>query len=167
MGTVIEAASQLLKIGPQYLITIIMDQPSLVKGAINPNTISDIIRSIQEDKDAGAHSLFLGQVRADIIDERRVEAIEYSAYKEMVDSEAARIKRVTTEAFPDIRKIIIVHSTGIVKAGEISLLVIVTAGHRDQATRGCRHIVELIKIGYPVWKKELFDDDSSRWADNH
>jgi molybdopterin synthase catalytic subunit len=144
-----------------------MEYPSLVSGAIDPVTISDIIRSSQEDSGAGAHSLFLGQVRADTIETREVSAIEYSAYVEMVDSEADRIKRITKEAFPDIRSIVIVHSTGIVKAGEISLLVMVTAGHRDQATRGCRHILELIKSSYPVWKKELFNDDSSRWAENH
>lgn len=144
-----------------------MDHPSLVNGAINPETISGIIGSSQEDRGAGAHSLFLGQVRADITGNREVRAIEYSAYKEMVDSEADRIRKVTTDAFPDIRDIVIVHSTGIVKAGEISLLVMVTAGHRDQATRGCRHVLELIKSSYPVWKKELFDDDSSRWTENH
>jgi molybdopterin synthase catalytic subunit len=145
-----------------------MEYPSLVNGAIDPATISDIIRLSQEDTGAGAHSLFLGQVRADTIaDGKEVSAIEYSAYKEMVDNEADRIKRVTKEAFPDIRSIIIVHSTGIVKSGELSLLVMVTAGHRDQATRGCRHVLELIKSSYPVWKKELFNDDSSRWAGNH
>ncbi|MCA1757361.1 MAG: molybdenum cofactor biosynthesis protein MoaE [Bacteroidales bacterium] len=144
-----------------------MDYPSLVNGAIDPETISGILRTSQEDTGAGAHSLFLGQVRADMADKREVRAIEYSAYKEMVDSEADRIRKVTTDAFPDIRDIVIVHSTGIVKAGEVSLLVIVTAGHRDQATRGCRHVLELIKSSYPVWKKELFDDDSSRWAENH
>lgn len=144
-----------------------MEYPSLVSGAIDPETISGIIRLSQEDTGAGAHSLFLGQVRADIIDKREVRAIEYSAYSEMVDSEADRIRKVTTDAFPDIRNIVIVHSTGIVKAGEISLLVMVTSGHRDQATRGCRHVLELIKSSYPVWKKELFDDDSSRWAENH
>jgi molybdopterin synthase catalytic subunit len=144
-----------------------MEYPSLVSGAIDPETISGIIRSLQEETGAGAHSLFLGQVRADIIDKREVRAIEYSAYSEMVDSEADRIRKVTTDAFPDIRNIVIVHSTGIVKAGEISLLVMVTSGHRDQATRGCRHVLELIKSSYPVWKKELFDDDSSRWAENH
>jgi molybdopterin synthase catalytic subunit len=144
-----------------------MEYPSLVSGAIDPGTLSDIIGLSQADSGAGAHSLFLGQVRADIIDTREVRAIDYSAYKEMVDTEADRIKKVTTDAFPDIRSIVIVHSTGIVKAGEISLLVLVTAGHRDQATRGCRHVLELIKSNYPVWKKELFDDDTSRWAENH
>lgn len=152
---------------PHNSISIIMDHQTLVRGAIDPDTISGIIKFLQEDSEAGAYSLFLGQVRADIIDEREVKAIEYSAYQEMVEIESARIKRVTTDAFPDIRKIIIVHSTGIVRAGEISLLVVVTAGHRDQATRGCSHIVELIKVGYPVWKKELFDDDTSRWTENH
>ena len=38
-----------------------------------------------KDTDAGGHSLFLGQVRADEMDGRRVKAIEYSAYEAMVN----------------------------------------------------------------------------------
>ena len=58
------------------------------------------------------------------------------------------------------RSIEIIHSTGIVNAGEISLLVLVSAGHRQQAMQACSKAVELIKERLPVWKKEIYDDDS-------
>jgi molybdopterin synthase catalytic subunit len=50
----------------------------------------------------------------------------------------------------------IVHSVGIVKAGEASLFIMVTSGHRDQGTRGCRHTLEMVKEKLPVWKKEIY-----------
>lgn len=135
----------------------------LIQGPIGPDLTASVISEFTGDKACGAYSLFLGQVREDEIDGKKVEAIEYSAYDSMVEKEAARIEEIVHKAFSDIKKIRILHSTGIVKTGEISLLVIVSAGHRDQATRACRHILEMIKENYPVWKKELFGDDSHRW----
>lgn len=135
----------------------------LIKGPIGADLTASVISEFAGDKSCGAYSLFLGQVREDEINGKKVEAIEYSAYDSMVEKEAARIEEIVHKAFSDIKKIRILHSTGIVKTGEISLLVIVSAGHRDQATRACRHILEMIKENYPVWKKELFGDDSHRW----
>ena len=137
----------------------------LVHGPVKSSLIADCLNNLTSKKNAGAHSIFLGQVRADKIDNRTVQAIEYSAYDDMVAKEAGRISDTIKSAFSDVHDIVLVHSTGIVKAGELSLFVMVTAGHRDHATRACRHAVEMIKENYPVWKKELFDDDSHQWKE--
>jgi len=137
----------------------------LVHGPVKSSLIADCLNNLTSKKNAGAHSIFLGQVRADKIDNRTVQAIEYSAYDDMVAKEAGRISDTIKSAFSDVQDIVLVHSTGIVKAGELSLFVMVTAGHRDHATRACRHAVEMIKENYPVWKKELFDDDSHQWKE--
>ncbi len=140
-------------------------QDILVSGPIDSSLIVEYIDRLSDDKESGAHSIFLGQVRNDKIDERTVKAIEYSAYEEMVEKEAQKIRDTVLAAYSDVNNVIIIHSTGIVRAGELSLFVMVTAGHRDQATRACRHALEMIKEKYPVWKKELFDDDSYHWQE--
>lgn len=140
-----------------------MNDQYLVAGPVKSSLIIEYLNKLSDDKSTGAHSVFLGQVRDDKIDDRTVKAIEYSAYDNMVEKEAVRIKETIKGAFSDVRDIVLVHSTGIVKAGELSLFVMITAGHRDHATRACRHAVEMIKENYPVWKKELFDDDSHQW----
>ncbi len=140
-------------------------QDILVSGPIDSSLIVEYIDSLSDDKESGAHSIFLGQVRNDTINERTVKAIEYSAYEEMVEKEAQKIRDTVLAAYSDVKSVVIIHSTGIVRAGELSLFVMVTAGHRDQATRACRHAVEMIKEKYPVWKKELFDDDSYHWQE--
>ena len=113
--------------------------------------------------DSGGHMIFLGQVRADEIKGKRVKAIEYSAYSELVNAEAEKIKKTIYSEFSDVKSIDIVHSTGIINAGEISLLVFVSAGHRHHAMQACSKTVELIKEKLPVWKKEIFDDDTHVW----
>jgi molybdopterin synthase catalytic subunit len=107
--------------------------------------------------------IFLGQVRADDINGKTVKAIEYSAYAEMVYIEVENIKKSILSEFPDVKSVDIIHSTGTVKAGEISLVVFVSAGHRLQAIQACSKAVELIKGNLPVWKKEIFNDDSHLW----
>lgn len=143
-----------------------MSRKYLVNGPIQPDLIGKYIGLLSSSREVGGHSLFIGQVREDDIDGLKVKSIKYSAYDEMVTEEAEKIIRLTSDAFTDVHNIEILHSTGVVMAGEISLFVLVTAGHRDQAIRACRHVVEMIKLNYPVWKKEILDDDSHQWKEN-
>ncbi len=133
-----------------------MKDKHLIEGPVAPLLVSELIAQGQEDTGAGAVSIFSGKVRNDSIDGKQVRALEYSAYNEMAEKEADEIIRTVKETFSDVRTVIIVHSTGIVKAGETSLLIMVTSGHRDHATRACRHALEMVKEKLPVWKKELF-----------
>ena len=113
--------------------------------------------------DAGGHTFFLGQVRADSVDGKRVKAIEYSCYDSLIGIEMDKIRCTVFEEFGDVKSIDIVHSTGIVNVGEISLLVAVSAGHRKQAIEACSTAVELVKARLPVWKKEIYEDSSHTW----
>ncbi len=135
----------------------------LTEGPVRISDISSMIAKIGEIFDAGGHSLFLGQVRADMIDNKTVIAIEYTAYEQMVKAEAEKIKATIISEYPDVRSAEIIHSVGVVKAGEISLVIMISAGHRHQAMEACSRTVEMVKERFPVWKKEIFDDSSFQW----
>lgn len=138
----------------------------LINGPVTPAIISLFIENMGMKTDSGGHSVFIGQVRADEINGKKVKAIEYSAYEGMVRIQADKIKETILAEFEDTRSVEIVHSTGIVPAGGISLFVLVSAGHRKQAIEACSKAVELIKANLPVWKKEIFEDDSHVWREN-
>jgi len=138
----------------------------LINGPISPELIASRISLRENRKDTGGHSVFLGQVRGDIIDGKEVEAIEYSAYNQMVNTEAERMISEIRNAYNDVLDVDLLHSVGIVKTGQISLFVMVSAGHRDHAIKACSQFVEMLKKRLPVWKKELFADDSHRWTEN-
>jgi molybdopterin synthase catalytic subunit len=138
----------------------------LTNGPVTTEMISSEITKLGSRKDTGGHSIFLGQVRDDPSDGRRVTAIEYTAYEGMVNTEAEKIKEIIKAEFSDVLEIVIIHSVGTVKAGEISLFVLVSAGHRDHSTKACRQTVELIKEKLPVWKKEILDDNTHKWQVN-
>jgi molybdopterin synthase catalytic subunit len=138
----------------------------LINGPVTPGAISEIVAKGGKNLECGAHSLFLGQVRRDQTDGKFVMAIEYSAYEEMVTGEADKIYKSIMSEFDDVKTIEIIHSKGIIKAGEISLLVMVSAGHRNHASKACAKTVELIKEKLPIWKKEIFEDNSGQWREN-
>jgi len=143
-----------------------MNYSYLIEGPVTSGLVASLIEKLAAEKNSGGHSYFLGQVRADVIDGKTVVAIEYSAYESMVKAQADKIIASILSEFNDVRTVRILHSTGIVKAGEISLAVLVSAGHRKQAIDACAKTVEMIKELLPVWKKEIFDDNSHAWREN-
>jgi len=140
-----------------------METKYLIEGPITQKVISELLAKIGERSDTGGHSVFIGQVRADEINGKKVKSIEYSAYKEMVKIEADKIKNAVFNEFTDVKSIDIIHSTGIVNAGKISLFVLVSAGHRRHSIEACSKAVEFIKEKLPVWKREIFNDNSHEW----
>lgn len=136
-----------------------------VEGPISPEKIATSISHHQVKTNIGAHDIFLGQVRADEIDGKTVQAIEYSAYNEMALKTFHEIREATFEQF-DLTCMHIYHSKGIVKAGEICLFVFTSSAHRKEAMDACRYLVEEIKEKAPVFGKELFEDDSHHWKVN-
>lgn len=135
------------------------------QGPISPEFIGEAIARHQSKTGIGAHEIFLGQVRADVIDGKEVAAIEYTAYESMANQKFDEIREAAFKSF-ELSCMHIYHSLGIVKAGEICLFVFVSAPHRKEVFEALHHIVEEIKKEVPVFGKELFEDDSYQWKVN-
>ncbi len=136
-----------------------------VNGAISPQFIADSIAKHSTKTSIGAHDIFLGQVRNDIINGKTVNSIEYSAYEEMAEEKFHEIREAAFVKY-NLTCMHIYHSIGSVKAGEICLFVFVSSSHRKDAFDACRDIVERIKINVPIFGKEIFEDDSFVWKEN-
>lgn len=137
-----------------------------VQGAISAAFVGESIQKHSSKTTIGAHSIFLGQVRADELLDRRVAAIDYSSYKEMALEKMHEI-RETIFAKYDLTCMHVYHSLGRVAAGEICLFVFTSSKHRKLAIDACTEVVELIKAELPVWGKEIFEDESYVWKTNH
>lgn len=137
-----------------------------IDGPISPEFIANAIAKHQIKTNIGAHDIFLGQVRADEISGRRVEAIEYTTYEEMAEDAFYEIREAAFEKYKDLTCLHIYHSLGTVKKGEICLFVFVSAGHRKQAFEACEYLVEEIKNKVPVFGKEVLEDGEYAWKVN-
>ena len=136
-----------------------------INGAITSEFIGESIAKHSVKKNIGAHSIFLGQVRNDIVNKKEVKAIEYTAYAEMAEEKFIEIREAAFEKYSLIC-LHIYHSLGVVRSGEISLFVFTSSAHRKDAIKACEEIVERIKSEVPVWGKEIFDDESHQWKVN-
>ena len=136
-----------------------------VEGPISSEKIAQSIEKHSTMHEIGAHSIFLGQVRADSIDNRKVTAIEYSCYPAMAEQVFNDLREETFTNF-QLSCMHIYHSLGLVPAGGISLFVFTSSKHRHVAQEACRYVVEAIKSRVPVWGKEIFDDASHNWKQN-
>jgi molybdopterin synthase catalytic subunit len=134
-------------------------------GPISAQFIGESIQKHSSKKNIGAHSIFLGQVRADVIQDKVVSSIEYTAYKEMALEKMHEIREGIFLKY-DLTCMHVHHSLGAVAAGEICLFVFTSSKHRKIAIDACEETVELIKAELPVWGKELFEDDTYNWKIN-
>jgi len=137
----------------------------LTEGPISPAFIAEAIAKHSSQTGIGAHAIFLGQVRSDVIDGKSVQAITYSAYPEMAEDAFHEIREKAFARF-SLTCMHIYHSLGTVKSGEISLFVFVSSVHRADAFAACKEIVDAIKAEVPVWGKELLEDGTHVWKKN-
>ena len=105
----------------------------------------------------GAVVVFDGVVRDDDITE-----MELEAYEDVATQELEKIAKDAKEQFR-LLHVDIIHRIGRLAVGENILIIVVAAGHRDEAYAGSRFIIEAIKAGVPIWKKEL-TKDGGRWV---
>ena len=62
------------------------------------------------------------------------------------------------EARFDVRRVAIVHRTGVVPLGEPSIVVVAVAPHRDAAFAAARYAIDETKARAPIWKADRFED---------
>jgi molybdopterin synthase catalytic subunit len=137
-----------------------------IEGPILPEKIANSIAHHQVKTSIGAHDIFLGQVRADKVNDQTVVAIEYSCYEEMANEVFHEVREVAFDKY-DLTCMHIYHSIGKVNAGEICLFVFTSSPHRQMAMDACRFLVEEIKSKVPVFGKEIFEDHSHQWKVNN
>lgn len=137
-----------------------------VQGPVTTAFIADSIQKHSTKTDIGAHSIFLGQVRNDVLHGKTVAAIDYTTYEDMALEQMHTIREAIFEKYP-LTCMHVYHSLGTVKAGEISLFVFTSSKHRKAAIDACEEVVERIKKELPVWGKEVFEDASYQWKENH
>lgn len=120
--------------------------------------------AIQEvdKKGCGAVVSFIGRVR-EMNRGKKVVEIMYECYDEMAERVLNEIELEAIERF-GVHSALTVHRKGLLKPGEISVVIAVASTHRTEAFSACGYIIEEIKKRLPVWKKEVFED-GAEWVE--
>ncbi len=137
-----------------------------VEGAIPPSFVAESIAKHATRTDIGGHEIFLGQVRADVIDGRHVESIEYTAYRDMVNEQMTVIREEAFARWPQMTCLHVHHSQGVIKAGELCFMVFASAPHRQQAREAVAFVTDEVKKRLPIFGKEILSDHTHIWKTN-
>ena len=114
--------------------------------------LSSVVAELIEPA-CGAVATFLGTVRSPN-EGQEIDVIDYQGYETMISSEMRRLAD-ELHARHAIARLAIVHRLGRLRPGEVSLIIVVTSGHRRAALDACREALELVKSRLPVWKYEI------------
>ena len=101
---------------------------------------------------AGAICTFTGIVR-DNSRGQSVTHLDYEAYAEMAVPQMRKIGEEIKQRWPGAR-VAMAHRTGHLEIGEASVVVCVSAPHREEAIAACKWGIDTLKESVPIWKKE-------------
>jgi molybdopterin converting factor subunit 1 len=119
-----------------------------------PLSLDGAVDEVRDER-AGAIATFLGTTRVHSRG-RTVTYLEYEAYEGMAEAEMERLAAELTGRY-DLSAIAIHHRIGRVDIGETSVVIAVSAPHRQAALAACRDAIDTLKQTVPLWKKEVYE----------
>jgi molybdopterin synthase catalytic subunit len=130
----------------------------ITRESIRPETVIGRVLGPQ----CGAVVTFFGTVRNNF-EGKRVLYLEYEAYPAMALKKLEEIAVEIKRKFP-VEAVAVTHRLGRLEIGEISVVIAVSAGHRQAAFEGCQYAIDRIKEIVPIWKKEYYEDGAA-WVE--
>jgi MoaE-MoaD fusion protein len=107
------------------------------------------------DERAGAIATFVGTTRVESRG-RTVQHLDYEAYEGMAENVMAEIAASLKQRY-DLCDVAIHHRTGRVEIGDASVVIAVSAPHRQDALAACKDAIDTLKEQVPLWKKEVYE----------
>lgn len=132
--------------------------------------VDAITRSVGDDR-AGATVTFIGTTRNSFRG-KVVTRLEYQAYSKLAIRSMVEIVRnvTTSDSAPSLISCAVHHRLGTVPVGEASIVIAVSSPHRKEAFVACEQILEEVKQGTQIWKREYYDgedEERAEWKTNY
>ncbi len=119
-----------------------------------PLSLDRVVDEVRSDE-AGAIATFTGTTRIQSRG-RTVTHLDYEAYEGMAEKVMAEIAADLQGRY-DATAIAIHHRVGRVGIGETSVVIAVSAAHRQDALAACKDAIDELKERVPLWKKEVYE----------
>jgi MoaE-MoaD fusion protein len=119
-----------------------------------PLSLDAVVDEVRSDE-AGAIATFVGTTRVQSRG-RTVLHLDYEAFEEMAEQVMGKIAEELKRRY-DLCAIAIHHRTGRVEIGEASVVIAVSAPHRQDALAACKDAIDTLKEQVPLWKKEFYE----------
>ena len=123
-------------------------------------SVDEVLAAVA-DPAAGGVVSFTGLVRSSDSG-REVVSLEYSAHPSALSVMTQVVTAVAAE-LPVVR-VAALHRVGLLKIGDVAVVVAASAAHRDEAFLAARRLIDDIKAAVPIWKHQLFEDGTQEWV---
>jgi molybdopterin synthase catalytic subunit len=120
----------------------------------DPLSLDAVVDEVRSER-AGAIATFVGTTRV-VSRGRTVEHLDYEAYEGMAEQVMAEIADELKQRY-DLCDIAIHHRTGRVEIGDASVVIAISAPHRQDALAACKDAIDTLKTKVPLWKKEVYE----------
>jgi molybdopterin synthase catalytic subunit/molybdopterin converting factor small subunit len=119
-----------------------------------PLSLDRAVEEVRSDA-AGAIATFTGTTRRQSRG-RSVSYLDYEAYEGMAEDVMAEIATQLQDRY-DLCGVAIHHRVGRVEIGDTSVVIAVSAPHRQDALAACKDAIDTLKQQVPLWKKEVYE----------
>jgi molybdopterin synthase catalytic subunit len=133
----------------------------LVSVRPEPLSVDEALEAVA-DPGAGGTCVFVGTVR-DRSADGDVTGLTYEAWDELAVRRLTEIGDELHRSWP-LRRVAILHRTGVLEVGTASVVIAVSAPHRAEAFDACRQAIERLKQEVPIWKKESLRSGEAHWV---
>lgn len=126
-----------------------------------PLSVDEALQAVRHPR-AGAVTIFVGTVRDHDGGRSGVTRLDYSAHPGATD----RLTELATSVArgEQIHGVYAVHRVGELSVGDLAVVCAVSAEHRAQAFEAGRALIEDLKSGIPIWKRQEFDGQEHEWV---
>ncbi len=134
------------------------------KGLLSLEDVMLVVKSGDSSANAGAIFSFTGVVRSSSLEHHsRVKEIEIEGWEEEAD-------RILDWLAQDVEKLFqlvdcrIYHAIGRFRLNEEMVYIVTASAHRKEGYEALMHAINRYKEEVPLWKKEIYEDGTSKWV---
>ena len=126
----------------------------------NPLDLAEVYAAV-DDPAAGGVAIFVGTVRS-VDGGKDVTRLDYTAHPRA----EAELRAVAEDvaARHDVVALAAVHRIGDLQIGDVAVITAVSCPHRGEAFDACRALIDELKSRLPIWKHQIFADDTEEWV---
>lgn len=126
-----------------------------------PLSVDEALEAVRHPR-AGAVTVFVGTVREHDGGREGVTRLDYSAHPDAAARLRALVEQVAERE--QVHGVYAVHRTGELAVGDLAVVCAVSAEHRDEAFVAGRDLIEELKAGVPIWKRQEFEAGEHQWV---
>ena len=115
---------------------------------------------------SGSQSIFIGYMRSSGNGNNNIISMNLDFYSKMTEKYLIQLREKVIKSH-NLHNSLIAHRVGEVKPKDCLVVVACWSKHRKESVTAVKYILEDLKHNAPLWKKEFFSNQTSKWVEKN